>query len=476
MMERLPALAVWICQVLIVGVGSVYAYRGGLSVGTLVSFNALFLNVSSGLTGIMQLMPALLRAEAGAARVAELLAEPVGVRDRPGASELAPRQTVLEFRDIGFSYGEGRPAVSGLCLHIAERETVAVVGPSGSGKSTLVNLLLRFYDPQQGAVLFDGADLRDVTQESLRRQLALVPQENFLFDTTLRENIRLGRPEASDADVEEAARDAEIHDFIMTLPQGYEAPAGERGGRLSGGQRQRIAIARALLRRPRVLLLDEATSALDATAEAAVNATLRRLSVERTVVSVTHRLASVVHADRIVVMNEGRMVETGTHSELMARQGVYAGLFSKQNAFSVDPSLNRAWIDPRWLRQLAFFADLDDAQLEALASEFTPEEYLAGRSIIEQNAAGERFYILARGTVEVVRDERQVARLQDGDFFGEIALIRDEPRTATVRTVTPCLALSLARGRFLTLFGDSPGFRQAVAARLAKVDLADQSG
>jgi ATP-binding cassette subfamily B protein len=174
-------------------------------------------------------------------------------------------------------------------------------------------------------------------------------------------------------------------------------------------------------------------------------------------------------------MNAGRMVETGTHSELLARRGVYAGLFSKQNAFSVDPALNRAWIDPRWLRQLPFFADLSDAQLEALASEFTPEEFLAGRSIIEQNAAGERFYILARGTVEVVRDERQLARLQDGDVLGEIALLRDEPRTATVRTVTPCLALSLARGRFLTLFGDSPGFRQAMAARLEKADQADRS-
>jgi ATP-binding cassette subfamily B protein len=180
----------------------------------------------------------------------------------------------------------------------------------------------------------------------------------------------------------------------------------------------------------------------------------------------------VVHADRIVVMHEGRMVETGTHSELMAREGVYAGLFSKQNAFSVDPTLNRARVEPRWLRQLAFFADLDEPQVEALAGEFTPEEFRAGRAVIEQDDPGERFYIIARGTVEVVRDEHQVARLQDGDFFGEVALIRDEPRMATVRTVTPCLVLSLARGRFLTLFGDSPGFRQAVAARLEKADQA----
>jgi ATP-binding cassette subfamily B protein len=226
-----------------------------------------------------------------------------------------------------------------------------------------------------------------------------------------------------------------------------------------------------------VLLLDEATSALDAGAEAAVNATLERLSAERTVVTVTHRLASVVHADRIVVMVEGRIAETGSHAELMARQGVYAGLFSKQNAFSVDATLNRARVEPRWLRQLAFLADLGAAELDGLASEFTPEEFPAGRTVIEQDDPGERFYIVARGTVEVVRKdergvERFVARLQDGDFFGEVALIRDEPRMASVRTVTGCLLLTLARGRFLALFGDSPGFRQAVAARMRKADLA----
>ncbi len=206
----------------------------------------------------------------------------------------------------------------------------AILSRFGSGKSTLLNLLLRFYDPLRGSISVDDHDLRTVTQASLRSQIAVVFQENFLFNTTIRENIRMANPQATDHEVEAAAAAAEIHDFIISLPQGYDTLAGERGSRFSGGQRQRIAIARAIIRNPTILILDEATSALDPASEAAINATLTQLARGRTVISITHRLSSIATADRIFVLNHGRLVESGTHNELLAFDGVYRQMWLKQ--------------------------------------------------------------------------------------------------------------------------------------------------
>jgi ATP-binding cassette subfamily B protein len=211
---------------------------------------------------------------------------------------------------------------------------VAIVGPSGSGKSTLLNLLTRFYDVDAGQITLDGYDIREVTQASLRTHMGVVFQESFLFDTTIRENLRLARPTATDDEIETAARAAEIHTWIMGLPQGYDTMAGAAGGQLSGGQRQRLALARALLRDPALLLLDEPTSALDATTEAAISATLAQLARERTVIMSTHRLAAVVNADRIFVLEAGHLVEVGTHAELLARRGLYYDLWQKQQSSS----------------------------------------------------------------------------------------------------------------------------------------------
>ena len=222
------------------------------------------------------------------------------------------------------------PVLDNFSLKLGVGKRIAIVGPSGSGKSTLLNLILRLYTPDEGRVAIDGVDIRRVTRESLRRGMAVVFQENMLFNMSIRENIRLGKEGASDEEVEEAARKAEIHRYIMSLPQKYDTPVGERGDTLSGGQRQRIAIARAIIRNPSLLLLDEATSALDQTTEAAINRTLLNVAEGRTMIWSTHRLTSVVEMDEIIVISGGKAIERGSHVQLLAANGVYRKLWDDQ--------------------------------------------------------------------------------------------------------------------------------------------------
>jgi ATP-binding cassette subfamily B protein len=332
MVERTVTISVLLLHLVVLAIGAYLATKGQITIGTFVTFESAFWEVSYNIAYIMHFVPVSIQSAAAVRHIQELLDEPTRGADRPGAPDLPRITHDISFERVTFQYeGSQNPVLENLSLKLDVGKTIAVVGPSGSGKSTLLNLILRLYVPDEGRITIDGVDIRKVTRESLRRSMAVVFQENMLFNMSIRENIRLGKEGATDKEVEDAARKAEIHRYIMSLPQKYNTPVGERGDTLSGGQRQRIAIARAIVRDPSILLLDEATSALDQTTEAAINKTLMKLARGRTMIFSTHRLTSVVDMDEIIVVSGGRAIERGSHAQLLAADGMYRQLWDDQS-------------------------------------------------------------------------------------------------------------------------------------------------
>ena len=320
-----------IVQVLVIAVGGLLIMGGKMDYVDLVTFSLYVSTFVSPVRKLAQFSEMYMQGSAGFSRFLEVMRTEPGIKDKPGAKEMGPVRGEVEYKDVSFDYGNGVPVLSHIDLHVKPGECLAVVGPSGGGKTTLCQLLPRFYDVCGGSVSVDGMDVRDVTQSSLRRNIGIIQQDVFMFAGTIRENIRYGRPDATDEEIVQAAVRAEIHNEIMEMPDGYDSYIGERGVMLSGGQKQRLSIARVFLKNPKILILDEATSALDTVTEQRIQASLDELSQGRTTIIIAHRLSTIKNADVIAVVEGEHIVEMGSHKELMDKDGIYAALCRAQS-------------------------------------------------------------------------------------------------------------------------------------------------
>ena len=319
-----------IAQVVVIAVGGLLIMRGKMDYVDLVTFSLYVSAFVSPVRRLAQFSEIYMQGMAGFGRFLEIMQTEPAVTDAPDARELTDVKGEVEYKNVSFSYANGVPVLENVSLHIQPGHSFALVGPSGGGKTTLCSLLPRFYDVKDGAVLVDGNDVRDVTQMSLRKNIGVIQQDVFMFAGTIRENIRYGRPDATDAEVVEAAVRAEIHEEIMQMPDGYDSYIGERGVMLSGGQKQRLSIARVFLKNPKILVLDEATSALDTVTEQRIQASFDELSRGRTTITIAHRLSTVKNADCIAVVENEHIVEMGSHQELLEKNGIYAELCRAQ--------------------------------------------------------------------------------------------------------------------------------------------------
>ncbi|MFC6456777.1 ABC transporter transmembrane domain-containing protein [Paenibacillus vulneris] len=452
-MERLPLTTLLILNGTMIGFGGYLIFHDEMTVGGFMAFFTLFMNVGQSMSNLTYLLPNWIESQISFRRIGDLFNERAEVIEAAKPIDLPITVPSVRMDRVTFGYDDHSLQLKEISLHIEAGAYVAFVGSSGSGKSTALQLLSRYFDPKQGIISIDGHDIRLVSESSLRKLSTLVSQDTFLFHTTVRDNLVLDGENVSGEEMMEAARRAKIHDVISAWPEGYDTWIHQEGGTLSGGERQRMAVARALLRRPKLLLLDEVTSALDPATEADINQLIQQLRGEMTIVSVTHRLASVIHADRIYVFERGQIVESGTHQELLQLQGTYLTLWEKQHGFHLSQDGLSVTVDAERLSKLPFFEGIGVELLQSIAPLFITERIPEGETIIRQGEEGAKCYIIVRGSVEILKHvdgegNKRVAVLQDGDHFGEIALLTNSPRNATVRSISPAVLLSVRREEF----------------------------
>jgi ATP-binding cassette subfamily B protein len=473
LLERLPLTALLILNGTMIGFGGYLIFHDQITIGGFIAFFTLFMSVGQAGSNISFLIPNLIDSSISFRRIGEILDQKPSVPEAEHPIELSKTITSIRMDRVTFGYNEDTRQLSDVSLQVTAGSYVAFVGPSGSGKSTALQLLARFYDPAQGTVTIDGHDLRHISEASFRKKATLVTQDTFLFNTTVRDNLLLDAVDVTEADMVEAAKQARIHEAVSHWPDGYDTRIHQEGGSLSGGERQRLSIARALLRRPQLLLLDEVTAALDPVTESDINQLIQDIRRKQTIISVTHRLDSVVDADRIYVFQDGQVAESGTHQELLRLNGLYRSLWEKQHGFHISQDGLHATVEAARLAQLPFFDGIEPSLLEDLVPLFTTETCHEGEAVVREGEEGNKFYIIVRGKFEILKfvpeeGEKRIATLQDGDHFGEIALLKGIPRTATVKALGPAVLLSVRRETFQRLIVDYPQILEILELALQK--------
>ncbi len=473
-------------QIVVLTITVYMVYTKIITVAALVAFYALFNTLIYNLTGLNYSLSTINQSVVSMRRLREFLDITPQSQLPPPAVAPAVFSEGIKFENVTFSYNAADIIVQDINFTIPHNKFVAFVGPSGSGKSTVLNLLLRFYDPSSGTITLDGKNLLDIPIDSLNQTIGFISQEPLLFSMSVRENIKLGKLDATQAEIEAAAKSAEIHDVIAAKAEGYDTILGERGVGFSIGQRQRIAIARAIIRKPSILLLDEPTSALDPATEYSINATLERICKECTSVAVTHRLDLVTDADCIFVMRNKQIIEQGTHKALLSQNGFYKELWDKQHGFIFNDDKNNVAVSASRLQAILLFKDFSEELLNKITPLFKTVTYAENQIIISEGDKGDQFYILAHGKVAVLKNQKadlatstlstlaalkdqapelsasRVTALADGDYFGEIALFKNIPRTASVQALTPCICLTLSQADFLNLLKEYPILKDKV--------------
>ena len=464
LMEIMPNLIIELFNVLIIAIGAFMAFNDVISAGTLVSFNSLFIGLSGAVASLTWVFPMFMESSVSLRRLQAFMSLEDEANPLKSIDSEMTFEDAIKFDHVSFGYGPNQLALNDLNLVIPKGKSVAIVGSSGSGKSSILNLIMRFYDANKGKVYIDQVDITHISHHDIRNKVGMVLQDNFLFNRSIRENLELANENATFEDMVYASQLAEIHEFIMTLEYQYDTLVGERGGKLSGGQRQRLALARALISNPEILILDEATSALDPKTEVAINETLKRIAMHKTIVAITHRLENITDYDLIYVIENGSVKESGAHQNLMAENGVYAALYGKQHGFIISDAFTHAEIEADRLSKIKLFRKLDQRMLNELKHYFKSEFYNMDQKVINAGDFGDCFYVIARGKVEIVimlgdGNEKVVNVLEDGDYFGEIALLKSVPRTATIRAKVPSLILSLKREHFEHIISKVPSLK-----------------
>lgn len=452
---------------IVISLGSILTVKGFMTVGAFIAFSTYLFKIAGTTSSLSNILPILYQSIGSMQRIDEFLKQETVPAKDAQQIDFPQFMNKICFRDVSFSYDGKKTQINNVNIEIKKGALTAFIGTSGAGKSTLSKLIMGFLLPGKGKIMLDELNIAETSIDLFRSQIGAVLQDTFLFNTSIKENIRYGRLNASDQEIREAAQAAEIHEWIMTLPETYDTPVGESGGKLSGGQRQRIAIARALVRKPKILILDEAFSALDPATEMSISKTIKKLAKNMTIISITHNLPSVSDFDHIFVMTDGKVLEQGSHHKLLSQQGFYYELWQKQTGLYFKSDTQEFEITTERLAKIPLLSAINQTDLKKIKDQLTTECFEQGNNILCQGDPGKRFYFIAKGAV-VIENRTSDGKIhhlgvkETGDYFGEVSLISNCPITANVRARDHTICLVLSRDHFQRFLNRHPDLEKRI--------------